>query len=451
MINRSQTPKPKSNVAFEIPQIQLLKLSNGLEVYFIKKEKLPIVYTYLISFSGSKYDPVNKCGLSFLTSLLIDEGAGEYDALALNNELEKLGIISSINVDHDTFSFSTLSLKEHFIRSIELLSKIILEPRLTQLDFDRERKKVLDKITQLKDEPGYIASSAFYKRIFNESKYSFPEIGYEDMVSNLMNNDVINFYSNIFLTSNAKMIIVGNIETAELTGLLEKYFNKWKLKSESYSASLNLVNSPTKFYIVNKKETAQSELRIGHLSKGRDADDFFAAKIMNTILGGQFSSRINLNLREKRGITYGAGSSFNYFQQCGFFEVSTAVNIKNTGEAISEILKELDGIKKNITQEEIDFAKSYLIKQFPSRFETYVQTAKNFLPLIIHSLPMDYYNSYTDKLRNVSNEEILKAANENIFTDNLTIVITGDKEIILPQLKAISDEVIELDIYGNRV
>ncbi len=451
MINRTLPPKSSGTVSFEIPQAKIITLSNGIEVYFVKKDKLPIVYTYTLSFSGSKFDPADKKGLSFLTSLLIDEGAGEFDALQLNNELEKLGIIFGIDVDHDVFSFSILSLKEHYHRAIELLSKIIFEPRFEQKDFEREKKKVLDKITQLKDEPGYIASSAFYKRIFLNAEYSSPEIGYEEMVQNFSNDDVKFFYSKLFQESLSKIIVVGNIEETELTDLYEKYFSKWNGKNAGLNQTIQINRDRTKFYYVHKKEAAQSEIRIGHISKGRNADDFYASRIMNTILGGQFSSRINLNLREKKGFTYGAGSSFNYFQQCGFFEVSTAVNIKNTGEAISEILKELDGIKKNISQEEIDFAKSYLIKQFPSRFETYVQTAKNFVPLIIHLLPVDYYNSYTDKLKNVTNEEVLNAAKENIFTDQLAVVIVGDKKEILPQLKTISDDVIELDIYGHRI
>lgn len=451
MIDRTLPPKSSGSVSFEIPQAKIITLSNGVEIYFIKKDKLPIVYTYMLAFSGSKFDPDQKKGLSFLTSLLIDEGAGEYDSLQLNNELEKLGIISGIDVDHDTFSFSLLSLKEHYNRAVELLSKIIFEPRFEQKDFEREKKKVLDKITQLKDEPGYIASSAFYKSIFLNSEYAFPEIGYEEMVQNFNNDDVKFFYSKLFLKSMSKIFVVGNIDETELIDLYEKYFSGWHGNTASPDKIIQLSYDKTKFYYVHKKETAQSEIRIGHISKGRNADDFYAARIMNTILGGQFSSRINLNLREKRGFTYGAGSSFNYLQQCGFFEVSTAVNIKNTGEAIVEILKELDGIKKNITQEEIDFAQSYLIKQFPSRFETYIQTAKNLVPLLIHALPVDYYNFYTDKLKNVTNEEVLNAAHENIFTENLAVVIAGDRDIMLPQLKTITDEVIELDIYGNKV
>ena len=171
---------------------------------------------------------------------------------------------------------------------------------------------------------------------------------------------------------------------------------------------------------------------------------------MNSILGGQFSSRINLNLREQKGFTYGAGSSFNYNQNSGSFQVSTAVNIQNTGEAVTEIIKELNGIKQNITEEEIKFAKSYLVKQFPSRFETYSQTANNISPLLTHNLPIDYYKNYTQKLEDVKSEEIINAAQENIGEDNLSILVVGDKNIIVELMKKICNEnLVELDIYGN--
>ena len=173
---------------------------------------------------------------------------------------------------------------------------------------------------------------------------------------------------------------------------------------------------------------------------------------MNTILGGQFSSRINSNLREKKGFTYGANSSFSYYKEAGLFEISTAVNIENTGEAITEILKELNGIRDHITDEEINFAKSYLIKQFPSRFETLNQIAKNLESLLIHSLPTDELFNYTNEIKSVSNEEVRTSAINNVLPDELVVVAVGDRKNIFQQLKQIPGaEPIELDLYGNMI
>jgi zinc protease len=447
MTDRTQAPAPKGNITFEIPAIELLKTSNGIDVHFVEKNKLPIVQLIVMFSGGSKFDPADKKGITYLTSLLIDEGAGEFDAFQLNNEFEKLGSVLGITSDHDSFSFSLTSIKENFYRSFELLSKIINEPRMDEKDFEREKKKLLDRILQLKDEPSYIASTAFDKLIFDGNYYSLPEPGFESTVEKITLDDVKNFYRNTLLQSEIKLIAVGNISKEEISGLVEKFLPK-NINNIEEPEYIKPIRGETKFYFIDKEDSAQSEIRIGHLSKNRDAEDFYATRIMNTILGGQFSSRINLNLREQKGFTYGASSAYNYMKNAGYFEVSTSVNIQNTGEAVSEILRELDLIKSNIKKEEIDFAKSYLIKQFPAKFETYTQVARNIVPLITHSLPMDYYNGYSLKLNSVSAEEIIKSANDNICIDNLIVLVVGDKKIIEPQLSAITKNLIELDIYG---
>ena len=164
------------------------------------------------------------------------------------------------------------------------------------------------------------------------------------------------------------------------------------------------------------------------------------------------NKRLNIfcYLRERKGFTYGAGSAFHYYVESAMFQISTAVNIENTGESIIEILKELDGIHKEISSAEIEFAKSYLIKQFPARFETFPQIAKNIESLIVHSLPLDELSNYISKIENTTSDEIRIAAKENIYNDNLIMLAVGDKKKILPQLKDITDTTpIELDIYGN--
>lgn len=455
MIDRTKAPLSKNKIDFglsnnfTIPKIKLFHSANGSEIYFIKKDKLPIVYFTVLFFSGSKYDPTEQKGLAFLTSLLIDEGAGEYDALQLNNEIEKLGTVLNIGVNHDTFSFSILSLKENFIRSFELLSKILNEPKFEEKDFTREKKKVLDKILQLKDEPSYIANTAFYKQIFGENYYAFPEIGYEKFIQNILNDDVKKFYDKYLRNTKRKYIVVGNISEEEILKLIDKHFASQTNDIDEVLFELP-IRSKTKFYFIHKVDSAQGEIRIGHIAKTKNSSDYYATKIMNTILGGQFSSRINLNLRERKGFTYGAHSFFNYFKKAGYFEVATAVNIQNVGDAVSEILFELNNIRENITKEEIDFAKSYLIKRFPSNFETYTQLVQNIFSIILHSLPIDYYEHYIPNIDSTTNEEIIKAAKQNIFPNELVVLTVGDKNKLLPQFMNLAEEVIELDIYGNR-
>jgi len=450
MIDRTKVPLPSENISFEIPKINYFTSSKGHEIFYTRKEKLPIVSFSIVLFSGSKFDNENQNGLALLTSFMIDEGAGKYDAFQLSNEFEKLGTIFSITVNHDTFSFSILSLKENFERSLELLSIILDEPHFEEKDFQREKKKLLDKIKQLKDEPSYIASTAFDKQIFQDCYYSYPSIGYEQTVNNITLDDVKDFYVKYIKNSKKKFIAAGCLSENEISNLIDKYFTSNKILIPEVKLKLP-EKSVTKYFIVHKENSAQGEIRIGHLDGLRKSPDYFANKLMNSILGGEFFSRINLNLRERKGFTYGAHSSFNYYQNAGYFEISTAVNIENVGESISEILFELNNIKQSITKEEINLAKSFLIKHFPSNFESYTQLAQSIALLLIHNLPLNYYNEYIHNIESVTEEEIINAAKKNIHLDELTILVVGDKNKILPQLKTMTNELIELDIYGNLI
>ena len=450
MTNRNSVPEPKGQISFKLPSIERFSLSNKLNVSFIRKSSLPIIQIGLIISAGSKFDPSGKKGLANLTAMLIDEGAAELSALELDNEFEMLGSIFSISTDQDSIFISLLTLKENLDRSLQLLSKIILYPHFNEEDFQREKKKCLSKIIQLQDEPSYIASVAFENLIFKNTPYAYPTFGFERTISSISNDDIKDFFKSYFTVDNSHFVIVGNVYQPEVKDLLEKYFSGWKNYNSSTYGTFAPKNERNRFYLIHKEDAAQSEIRIGHTAKGRNASDYFETLIMNSVLGGQFTSRINLNLREKRGFTYGANSSFSYNKEYGYFEVETAVHSQNTGESVSEILKELNGIRENITNEEFEFAKSSLIKRYPSLFETYAQLAKNLSLLYIYNLNNDYFNSYIPNIENTTIESVLGAARDNVFPDKLTVLIVGSREIILPQLKTVTSEpVIEVDIYGN--
>ena len=449
MIDRSKAPESTGKITFKLPSIERFTLENKLQVSFIKKSNLPIIQLGLIISAGSKFDPSGKKGLSNLTAMMIDEGAGEFSSLELDNEFEMLGSILSISADHDTVFISLLSLKENLDRSLELLSKIITAPHFNEEDFQREKMKCLSKIIQLKDEPSYIASIAFDNLISNNTPYAYPTYGFERTVSTINNDDIKNFFNDYFTVDNTHCVVVGDMHLPEIKDMLGNHFAAKNYKSSSYGI-FPPKNDKNKFYFVHKDQSAQSEIRIGHAARGRKAQDYFETLIMNSVLGGQFTSRINLNLREKRGFTYGAHSSFNYNKEYGVFEVETAVHSENTGESVSEILKELVNIRKEITIEEFNFAKSSLIKRYPSLFETYSQLAKNLSLLYLYNLPDDYFDIYIPRIEYTTIDDVRDAANANVYPDKLTILIVGNREIIRTQLAEITNEpVIEVDIYGN--
>jgi zinc protease len=435
--DRSILPLPKKELEFSLPKINKRVLSNGLNILFVKREFLPIVRVNLISNCGSFFDPNEKKGLANLFAMLIDEGAAEYNSLELSEEFEILGSSFDSSCSHDNLILSLRTLSENFNRSLELLGKIILAPHLNEQDFQRERRKVEVRLLQQRDEPDKLASLAFSHLIHgNNSPYAFSSLGYEDTVNNIKTDLVREFYKNNFNPNRSYIIVVGNIDENELIDSFEQHLSSWKNSPITPKIQIESAKTKKSVAILHKEGAVQSEIRIGHLSSGRITSDYYAKTLMNTILGGQFTSRINLNLRENKGYTYGASSNYSYYKHAGEFCVSTSVSNENTLSAVNEIMNELKKIKDGVTPVELDFSRSSIIRRFPSQFESAGQIAANLSLLVIHGLAEDYFDTYLDNIRGISIAEVNQAAINNIKLDEMSIVLAGDKNKLLSQFKS---------------
>lgn len=441
-LNRSQVPLPQSEIKFSLPKIKKFTLSNGLKVGFIQRDLLPLLKLSLITNCGSFFDPKDKNGLAHLFTLMIDEGAGKYSALELSEEFEILGSSFSASCNHDNVFLSLKSLSENFERSMELFSSIILEPHFKDEDFQRERRKVQVRLLQQKDEPEELADLAFERIVHAEKNpYSFSTLGYDEGICDLSIEDVKTFYEKNFSPKNSFLAVTGNISEHNLIDLLEKHLNKWNTQPPKKNIEIVNVKNNKHVYILHKEGAVQTEIRVGHQASKRNVPDYFAKTIMNLILGGQFTSRINLNLREDKGFTYGSSSNFVYHKHIGEFCISTSVSIENTKAAVNEILHELEGIKKGVTRQELDFAKSSTIRRFPANFESDSQVISNLSLIAIHNLPDNYFDTYIDNITKVTIEEVNKAAVDNIKLDELSIVLVGDEKKLTEQFAKELDSV----------
>lgn len=452
-LNRTVKPDASGEIKFRIPQIERFRLNNNLSVLFVRKENLPILTLNLITESGSKFDPYSQKGLANLFARVLDEGAGKYDAIGLSDEFDNLGSNFNISCFNDNIHITLQTLKENLDRSLEIFGTILSQPYLDEKSSEREKRKVLTFIQQLKDSPEDIADIAFDRVVFGEKNpYAYPLIGYEEDVNNISVQDIKDYYKQKFSPGTSTLIVVGNSSQTELEKKLNNYFAGW-----DHTLRVNNVQYPLRaenfsIYFIHKEGAVQSEIRVGHLSGKRNDIDFFAKHLLNLILGGQFSSRINLNLREDKGYTYGAASRFNYLKDSAQFLLSTSVSSENTGRAINEILKELKEIRNGVKDKELEFAKSSVIRRYPGNFETYNQVAANLVSLALHSLPDNYFDTYIDSVDKLNIDEVNKAAVENIHPDKLSVLVVGDKNLILKQLEELnSGNVTELDIWGKKV
>lgn len=454
LIDRKRRPASFGEVNFAFPSVHSFTLSNGLNIFFSEKNELPIVRLIFFVNSGSKFDPEDMKGLCNLLTMCIDEGAGDYNALQLADEFEMLGAQFSVSCDPDVSLISLQVLSENFTSALSLISDVITRPHFNDEDIQREKNKALVRLSQVKAEPDYVADVSFDYFLFGKNcPYAFPVLGTEHTIHNIKPESIKNVYRAKFTPLNSAMIIVGNINKNSLLQQLESVFGNWNNQSLPDQTTFNVGKSRGKVFIINKPDSLQTEMRVGHLSSKRNEKDFFHKQIINLVLGGQFSSRLNLNLREKHGFTYGVHSRFHYYREAGLFEISASVDVENTSNALREIHSEIIKIKEGISKVELDFAKSSLTKKYPSNFETYRQIAANIFTRVLHNLPDNYFETYIEKIQSVDLEDINKITNEIFYPDELTTVLVGDGKKLLNQLnkKEFGDVVVlEFDDVFNQ-
>jgi len=428
MLNRKIKPEPFMSIKFDPPDILIKTFPNGIKLLFSRKDNLPIIYSGALINSGSKFDPDRKEGLAYLLGMLIDEGAGDFSSLELDDRIEFLGSSLNINVDSENIALSMISITENFRETFDILSQIIQNPRLERDDFERQKKNVLTKILQVKDDPSLLCRSAFQDIIFKGTAYSHSSIGKSKSLKSIEVDEVGKFYNKRFRPDETTIVIVGDISYDEAVDLCSEKFSDWTYTTGEDDKTLvsDVIHSRSKKYLISKSDAPQSEILIGHTLSGRTSENFYSRTLMNTILGGQFTSRLNSNLRESKGYTYGIYSSVNYNKNFGIFSVSTSVQSEVTEDSVRQIMLELQKLKEKITDEELEFAKSYLIKRLPSFFESGGQIMKSLFNIAVHDLPLDYYRFYENNIKNVSCEQVIEAANSNIKDDMMCTVIVGN-------------------------
>ncbi len=447
MLDRKIKPTTEKTIKFDPPSLSVFSLSNGLSVYFVQKNELPIIRINLLLYSGSRVDPEKLKGLANLTSMCIDEGAGGMTAVELADEFEMLGTHISVGADDDIIQLSMQVLSGNFEPAFSLFSKVLLTPNLFEKEYDQEKRKLITTLLQLKDDPDYLADTSFEHIIFgNTNPYANPTLGTKETINNISLENLKAFYKNNFSPKNSSLIVVGNINESELKSKLENQLGAWKTKYD------NLVFNDVKttlnkdIIIVNKPGSVQTEIRIGYVIGRRNKENYFQRLLLNTILGGQFSSRINLNLREKHGYTYGAHSRIGYYQHSGFFQVSTSVGIENSVKALEQIFIELNEIRNGVSKVEVDFAKDTITKRFPLGFETYGQISQNIKTLLLHKLDYSYLDEYISRIKEVERNKINNEATVCIKPDEMAVVLVCDKtRINNNELEKFNREIKELE------
>lgn len=446
--------KPQAGAASKLllPVPKSFKLANGLTVLFLEQHNLPIVSANMILLGGSEANPADKPGLASFTASMLDEGTKRRNALQLADELERIGATLGTSSSTDASSAAIRTLKKNADAAFDLFSDVILNPQFPEKEITRIRNERLTAILQQRDNPSVLASKVFNAVVYGpKHPYGSLEIGTEESNKSISRDEMLAFWSQHYVPETSALVVAGDVTELELRALAEKYFGKWTGKAASVAPPLAPPPLTRRIVIVDKPDSPQTQLRIGHVGLERSNPDYVPADVMNTELGGLFSSRINLNLREEHGYTYGAGSTFAFRRGPGPFFVASGVRTDVTAPAVQEVFKEIERMRDTtVTPEELRLARDSNSRSLPGLFETTPQAAASIGQLFVYKLPLDYYRSLPAKIDGVSAAEVQRVARQYLKPESMVVIAVGDRAKIQPELEKLKLGPIEVrDLNGN--
>ncbi|MBA4312153.1 MAG: hypothetical protein C0417_05945 [Chlorobiaceae bacterium] len=454
-IDRTKRPEGKATPTVQLPDIQKAKLKNGLQVWLVERHNLPTVAFNLVIQAGSDHDPLNMTGLASMTADVIDEGTKMRDALKISDDIESIGASFNVGSSWDGTFMSLSCLSKYIDKGLDIFADVLVNPVFPQKEFERLQKQRLTSLLQQKDQAVMIANNSFSAILYGSSHpYGNNPSGTEASVKGMTTGDLQKFYQTNYRPNNATLIIVGDVKMDDILPQLEQLMADWNpAVVPSFSVPAPPVIEKRKIYLIDKPGAAQSEIRIGYPALPRSTPEFFPVQVMNRMLGGQFMSRINLNLREKHGFTYGARSSFNFQKGAGPFTASAGVHTAKTDSSVQEFLAEIKLMyDKGMTAEELEFVKKGLIGGFALSFETSSQIAGALQSIVLYGLPEDYFNNYLQNYEKVTLQDVADISKKYLDVSHMAVVVVGDVEKIKNGVKALNaGDVIFCDLDGKEI
>ncbi len=453
--DRAQRPTPGKSPLVSIPELWKTTFQNGIKVIGTESTEIPTVVLQLTLKGGHQLDSFDKAGLAALTAAMMNESTENYSAQEIAEKLEQLG--SSISFSASTYgtSLTVNTLKKNLNATLGLLEEKLLRPKFDTKDFERLKKQALEGAKAEAKQPRAIAGNVYRKLLYGEEHiFSAPDNGTVTSIEAIQLADVKAFYEMYYAPNTAELVVVGDIEEKQLLVQLG-FLKKWTPKEVAIPALPEVSpNEKTKIYLVDKKGAPQSEIRIGYMtSMPYDATgEYFKTNLMNYVLGGNFNSRINLNLREDKGFTYGASSRFNSWDKPGPFTASAGVRSNATDSAVAEFMKEITLYhEKGISPDELKYMKNSIGQGDARKYETPSQKAL-FLSRIVHfGLDGKYVDEQNKIINKMTIADVNALTKKHLPYTTMNIVVVGDKESILPGLQKLGYDIVELDAEANPV
>jgi zinc protease len=451
---REKAPAPGPAPALHLPVPERFKLSNGLTVLYSERPGLPLVAATLVFRRGSGANPITDPGLASFTARMLQQGTAKLSALQIADRAADLGTNVGTRALLDSSRVGAEALTRNFPEVLELLSDVILHPAFPQAEIDRVRSEREAALVQEKDDPFSVATRVYSMALYGPNyTYGYPDIGTASSLKAVNREKLLEFWQQNYLPSNAALIITGSMKLAELKPLVEKQFGEWKTGTAPADNRGSIETSDAKLILVDRPDAPQTTLVLFSLGPARSTPDYPQLEVMNTELGGLFSSRINMNLREAHGYTYGAGSFFSYHVAPGPFIAYSDVRTDATAPATAEVFKELRRMRDTLmTADELKSAKDAVAQSLPGRFEHAAETVGTFSEIYVYDLPLDYFSTLPGQYYAVTAEQAQAAALKYIQVDKIAVVAVGDRAKIEADMKKLNLGKVEVrDTEGKLV
>lgn len=443
ILDRSKPPASGTPKDLKFPKFDEIQTSNGIKVLVVQDSRLPLISTSILFKKGIYFDSYygkEYAGLGSRMSELLTKGTRRYNAEQLSERVDYLGAMLNTNSNFDSMSVTGLSLSKNFDELFEIISEIILEPTFTDDEINREIEKKINEVVAYKDDCEYLCSLLFNKVIYGEQPYAYPIYGTEESLPLLTRDLIVQHYSDMINPGEMIIAFIGDISKERSLEIVDKYFSALEKKEKVNSVPVIELSPKPGVFLTNKVGAVQSSFKIGHRGAKKMSEDFLKLKFMNTILGGSFTSRINHNLREVNGYTYGARSYFTQRKYSGDFSIETEVKNDLTAAACIEILKELKKFKnEKITDEELNLTKNYIAGNFPLQMETPQSIASLLINLRLYDMDADFYDRYVSEIMNMTADDVLKTAQKYIHPEEVSFCLAGNVDEIKEDMKQLGE------------
>ena len=450
---RKSAPQPGPTSKLNLPVPTVLTLSNGMKMYLVEEHALPVFSAAVLDFAGADANPADRPGLAAYTARMLRQGTAHRTATQVAGDTDQIGGKLYTVADEDSAIATIQVLSNNTDSALDLLSDVTEHPRFQPNEVDRVRGERLAAIVEEGDNPEATLFRVGQRAVYGHSPYGYPSSGTPDSVKAITAADIAGFWRSHYAPQNAALVLTGDVTEEQARKLAGKYFESWTNTSATGIPAIPAApaNPGQRIIIVNKPGAPQTALGAFGVGLPRNTPDYVATDVMNGILGGLFSSRINMNLRERNGYTYGAFSFFNYHRGAGPFLAGALVRTDVTAPAAKELFKELRGISTTPpTESEVTLGKNFSLQSLPGQFETVNSTTFLIGNLFTYNLPPTYYKTLPSEYDSISSAAITEVARRNVHPDQLVIVAVGDRQKIQPGLAQLGLGPIEVrDALGN--